>query len=275
MSEETARPTGPNKSPFRPFDYVIECDAGLLVTRSPQFGQHLLIWDDRDLAESMCHKYNAGPMKHRVVEMHIRELHEQLLTFRESGMQFVLRDRSPDGGLRIVPIEETIQVYSVQVDIANAMGRAQFDEFIRILDDSRQAGVVVAKGEEYLPIDCPNCGVGFSVFELPYRQWRERVTETMLCPHCMTTFQNARFETITCQSCGSQSGTMPPSVCEALSLSPGGYACHKCSVEKHTAELQARYPAHRSSKGEKVPATGCLVILGVLSVGAGVLTYIA
>jgi len=182
--------------------YVIESDAGLLITKSPT-GHHLPYWHSREVAEEMCKLYKA-PLPQKVSEMDILEFYGELLAIREKYIGYVLKDRLPDGSARIIPIDEAIDLYGRILSDTTPYRHSSMDEFVRILDGMRSVGVRVEAEDEYLPVDCPICGKLFSVHESAYRQWRDEMGD-MVCPHCLSLFSEATFGRVGCDTCEAKS----------------------------------------------------------------------
>jgi len=206
--------------------YVIESDAGLLISTSHTYGHHLPYWHSREVAEEMCKLYEA-PLPQRVSEMDILEFYGQLLAIRKEGMAYVLMDKLPDGSARIVPIDEAICVYGKVLSDSTPYRHSSMDEFVRILDSMRSVGVRVETEDEYLPVDCPICGKFFSVHESAYRQWRDGMGG-MLCPYCLSSCSEATFGRVGCDTCEAKSGFMPLSLCRCYTEPVKHWRCQKC-----------------------------------------------
>lgn len=250
------------RSPFHQMWYVIESDSGLLITQSPEYGRHFVFWTTRELAEEMCKQY-TGPLPLHVSEISLEELYGQFKMSRDAGMRYVLMDRKPDGG-RIVPINEAIEVYGKMVAVANLVRPSSADEFVRLLDGRRGLGIQTSKDDEYMPIDCPKCGKFFSVHEVAYRQWRDGQMRDMLCPACLSTFQEAPVARINCRCCGAQSGYMPVSLCSRFHESHGGWQCQECGSRQAKQELLSRVSSRQSAPASPPGSSGCLLLaLGV------------
>jgi hypothetical protein len=201
---------------------------------SAKSGQQLLYWNDRGLAEEKCKQYTE-PNPHRVVEIDLEELLSILQRGRDSGMQNVVMDLKIDGSARVVPISEAIDHFAMMSTMRNVIRRSSADQFVRQLDHIRLLGGQTSREDEYIPIDCPNCGELISVHELTYRPWRDGKGQGMLCPHCYSTFRDAPFSQVTCRTCGKQSGYMPVSICDQYA--PGTWLCEDCCFQEAKHEL--------------------------------------
>jgi hypothetical protein len=100
----------------------------------------------------------------------------------------------------------------------------QTDEFVRDLVRRRQLGLPF---DDYLPVDCSQCGKSFYVHEDEYREWRAKAA-LLLCPGCLSEFQFAWWGTVPCENCGVHSLLMPLfSVCTELDYDHK-YKCPAC-----------------------------------------------
>lgn len=115
------------------------------------------------------------------------------------------------------------------------------DELLRQLDEKMKLGVSLPAEDYDLPIDCGHCGHTFRVRHEVYRAWREGVIGMLNCPSCQSPFQQGKFGTVQCRTCGARSGEMPQSVCARLDATEAGWRCQAC-LGKHVGQLQTSRP---------------------------------
>ena len=185
----------------------------------------------------MC-QFRKGPLPHKVSQIDFRELRTLLDRMRNAGMTNVILDLKPDTSARVVAIKELVDFVDEAIKQVNPY-RVKMDEWVRLLEGRRRLGIPTDKEDEYLPIDCGNCGALFTVHEIVYRQWRSGEKPDMLCPNCLRLFREGRFGTVKCSTCGNPSGTMPTSLCERFNRPGSGWRCQDCLVRDAEAELQS------------------------------------
>jgi predicted RNA-binding Zn-ribbon protein involved in translation (DUF1610 family) len=138
--------------------------------------------------------------------------------------------------------------------------RSSQDEFIRLLDYCRSAGFPV---DEYVPLDCPNCGAFFQMREQAYREWRDEEGKTLPCPNCLAFFTSdeAPFGRVSCRHCGRLSGYLPASMCKAYEEKSPGWQCSQCGRDEAINKLEESL--HREKQG--TGSSGCLLLLATFA----------
>jgi len=239
--------------------FALESEQGLVMSESAQNGNLLLIWTSYQLASERCQQVKGRPPL-KVSQIDFRELSPLLTRMRDTGMQYVILDTKSGESPRGIPINELIQVIDQTIKKINTY-RVEMDEFVRRLDALRKFGVPVHKEDEYLPIDCGNCGASFTVHEIGYRHWRSGENSDMLCPVCMSIFQEGRFGTVKCAICGAQSGTMPASLCERFGQPSHRWHCQQCHAREAEAALRSSFQQESNAQSPKAKPSGCIVVV--------------
>ncbi|MEX0716736.1 MAG: hypothetical protein WD066_09120 [Planctomycetaceae bacterium] len=240
--------------------YILESQSGLVVTQSPEFGRHLPYWTSRERAEAM-RDYYKGPLSHDVSEMSVPEFFGQLLTLQESGMKYVILDKSPTGSATVVPITDALEYYGRSLLSVAAPGASAKDFFVKMLDEKRSLGIPTTKEDEYLPIDCPECGEMMAVHEVAYRRWRDGQMSEMLCPKCLSLFSQAPFASLRCHRCREYSGRMPLSLWEQFHQSEPSWTCDTCKSRVATQDLLTRIPSIHGNNRRAEGSIGCLLVV--------------
>lgn len=105
--------------------YVIENEKGLLTTHSPQYGTLFHIWTNEHLANTMCLQYGN---EYNTSTMCYREFIPQLEQLKECGIRFVTLDRELNAEVRIVSVQDVMEVVQKAIDQVDAseLGSAYF-----------------------------------------------------------------------------------------------------------------------------------------------------
>lgn len=90
--------------------YIIECDQGVLTTKSSEFGNHFVYWDNRELAEAVCKCYQREQL-HWVSELEVDEMYQLLESFQDAGMKYVVLNRDTETRGNVIPMDEAVDYF--------------------------------------------------------------------------------------------------------------------------------------------------------------------